>query len=539
VTDLTTGHIVASARQPIDSRTRPALNRHDDFPELRTPQCSRQRRRLESRLRPKQSTYIDTHIGNRGSPVALFCIFVLSCALCAKAIGSDGFANQEMGSPIAESLADVSTSSCTQPVSSPLDLFDAIERGLCISPKTRSAWAGIREAAATIGISKSEYLPAIGADVRYVYQHNETKALDTPQLESNYAKAINEESISLSWLLYDFGGRPASLRNSRELFIAAQANRDATLQEVFSRIASDYYAAQAAAARTIAKLHIETAARENVEAATARVTRGVAPITDQLQANTASAQATYERAKAEGDVRLSLGSLAVDLGLPPDEPLKLQDLDSGALPDSDFVNGIHDLIQEAKQAHPRVLEAMAQWRAAQANVHAVKAQGLPNVKIVGESDRSSQPVSASLGQPALPALTEENYIGLKIEVPLFDGFNRQNQIREAQAQADIKAQAVREAEQEVTVGVWSSVQTLRSDTENLRNTEIVLKSAREAFDAATHRYQMGVGNIVEVLTAQNALSTSEQQAIQAQLDWRMARLELAESLGKLGMWAIR
>lgn len=481
---------------------------------------------------------IDVDTGRRRLPVVVF-VLLLACAVCGQATRGEETRNQNAAADGGRSLADLSVDPCTRPVPSPLRLFDAIERGLCISPQTRSAWAGIREAAATIGISKSEYFPAVGADVKYFYQHNETKALDAPQLESNYAKVVNEESISLSWLLYDFGGRSASLRNSRELFVAAQANRDATLQEVFARIASAYYAVQAADASVIAKRHIETAARENVDAASARVTRGVAPVTDQLQANTASAQATYERAKAEGEARLSLGSLAVYLGLAPDEPLRLQTLESGALPDSDFIQGIHELVREAKQTHPRVLEAAAQWQAAQANVHAVRAQGLPTLKIIGESDRSNQPVSASLGQPVLPALTEENYIGVKIDVPLFDGFNRQNQIREAQAQADRKEQALHEAEQDVALGVWSSVETLHSDTENLRNTEVVLQSAREAFDAATHRYQLGVGNIVEVLTAQNALSTSEQQAIQAQLDWRRARLELAESLGKLGMWAIQ
>jgi outer membrane protein len=261
-------------------------------------------------------------------------------------------------------------------------------------------------------------------------------------------------------------------------------------------------------------------------------------VTDQLQANTAYAQAVYERAKAEGELRTTIGALAIDMSLSPDEALNLPEPDAGALPDTNFVRAVHDLLEDAQQTHPKVLAAAAQWQAALANIRFVRARGLPVVRLVGEADRSNQPVSASLGQPELPALSKENYIGLKIEIPLFDGINRDYQIRQAEAQADTQEQGLRDAQQQVAVGVWSSVQALRTDTDNLRNTDVVLQNARQAFDAAQHRYRSGVGNILETLNAQSTLSAAEQQWIQAQLDWRTARLQFAASLGALGMWAI-
>ena len=80
---------------------------------------------------------------------------------------------------------------------------------------------------------------------------------------------------------------------------------------------------------------------------------------------------------------------------------------------------------------------------------------------------------------------------------------------------------------------------MQTATENLRNTDIVLQSARDSFDASEHRYQSGVGGILEVLTAQSTLATAEQQQIQAQLDWRTARIQLAQSLGRLGLWTVQ
>jgi outer membrane protein len=475
----------------------------------------------------------------RGRPsLTTIMLFVVTSQ---SAISSDIFSTgaQVPPTPAAPLLSGVNADDCRQgAISSPVVLFDAIERALCESPKTRSAWAAIKAAAANLGISKSAYLPALDASVKYAYQHNETQVSDVPQLQSNYSKAINEENLALGWVLYDFGARSAALKNSQELLLAAQANQDATLQSVFASTAKDYFSAQAANANVLSKHRIEDAARDNLGAAAARVTKGVAPVTDQLQANTAFAQAVYERAKAEGDLRAAIGTLAVDMSLSPDEALNLPELDSGALPDTNFVRAVHDLLEDAKQTHPKILAAAAQWQAALANIHFVRASGLPVVRLVGESDRSNQPVSASLGQPELPALTRENYIGLKIEIPLFDNINRGYQIRQAEAQADLQEQGLRDAQQQVAIAVWSSAQNLQTDTDNLRNTDVVLQSAREAFDVARHRYKSGVGNILEMLNAQSTLSASEQQWIQAQLDWRSARLQLAASLGSLGMWAI-
>jgi outer membrane protein len=442
-------------------------------------------------------------------------------------------------SPAAPLLSGANADYCRQEaISSPLELFDAIERALCESPKTRSAWAAIKVAAANLGISKSAYLPTLVGTVKYAYQHNVTQVSDASQLQSNFAKPVNEESLALGWVLYDFGARAASLKNSKALLLAAQANHDATVQSIFASTAKDYFSAQASNANVLSKRRIENAAHDNLGAAAARVAKGVAPVTDQLQANTAFAQAVYERAKAEGDLRAAVGTLAVDMSLSPDEALNLPELDSGALPDTHFVRAVHDLLEEARQAHPKVLAAAAQWQAALANIHFVRARGFPVLRLVGESDRSDQPVSASLGQPELPALTKENYIGIKIEIPLFEGFNRNYQVRQAEAQADMQEQGLRDTQQQVAVSVWSSVQELQSDTENMRNTDVVLQSARQAFDAAQHRYQSGVGNILEILNAQSTLSASEQQWIKAQLDWRTARLQLAASMGTLGMWAI-
>ncbi|GAC1321582.1 MAG: hypothetical protein NVSMB28_13410 [Collimonas sp.] len=90
-------------------------------------------------------------------------------------------------------------------------------------------------------------------------------------------------------------------------------------------------------------------------------------------------------------------------------------------------------------------------------------------------------------------------------------------------------------EQQVMLEVWKSDQALRTETENLNTTSILLRSARQSFDVAQGRYKAGVGNILELLKAQSDLAAAQQQRIFALTSWQTARLRLAASLGQLQM----
>ncbi|MEX3935867.1 TolC family protein [Paraburkholderia phymatum] len=67
----------------------------------------------------------------------------------------------------------------------------------------------------------------------------------------------------------------------------------------------------------------------------------------------------------------------------------------------------------------------------------------------------------------------------------------------------------------------------------------MLQIARQSFGAARHRYNAGVGNILELLNAQSSLSDASRQRIQALTDWRAARLQLAAKIGRLGIPELR
>jgi outer membrane protein len=401
----------------------------------------------------------------------------------------------------------------------PLALLEAVERSLCNNPRTREAWADVKAQAAAVGVRDSSATDVTGQ----------------PQLSSNTASTIRSESATLNWVLFDFGGRTAALHNASELLAAARATQNATLQTEFASVAKDYYAVQATQGALIAARDIERMTQDSLTAAQARVEKGVAPITDALQAETQHDEAVFNLTRAEGDAQTAIGTLASDMGLDPDEPVVVPEVNATPEADHAFSDSVVALIDDVKRTHPSVLAAQAQYEAANAKVAQTRDEGLPNLSLVAKYSRNNQPASLGLGIPSFPATGHDAYIGVQLTIPFFEGFGRHYQVRQAEAQAERQLDVVSETQQQVALDVWTSYQALRTATQNASHSAATLDIARRSFDAAEERYRAGVGNILELLNTQTALATAQQRRVQALADWHNARLQLAAKLGHLDL----
>jgi outer membrane protein len=316
------------------------------------------------------------------------------------------------------------------------------------------------------------------------------------------------------------------------------AGQDSTLQTVFANAVKDYYAAFVAQKNVQATRDIESDAKQVLDAAVMRVHRGVAAVSDQLQAQTAYFQAIFNRNKAEGDWQSAVGQMSIDMGHRPNHTLHLVETDNQTLPTTGFAQSVDELLQMAQERHPSLIAARADLAAAQANEKVVRAQGRPTISFVGKYDYDYQPQSSGAGQQYFGETTRDRSVGLQVNIPLFEGFTRTYQVRGAQAQVEGKEANLTDAELQVASSVWTDYQTLTVDTENVRTSQSILDSSHEPFEAAQARYSKGVTGILELITTQTALANAQQQQIAALAGWQNARIQLASSLGNLDLRSI-
>ncbi len=393
----------------------------------------------------------------------------------------------------------------------PLTAIDAVDLTLCNNPQTREIWAAARYQAAQVGVAQAAWLPNLDGRLG-------ASRLWSEQRNYNSSSA----ALTLSWLVFDSGARSASGESARQLLASAVATQDATVQSLFLSALQSFYTAQAARAAVASTTEAERAAREGFNAAESRYNVGVATPADRLLAQTALSQATLTRIKAEGEARNALGALASVMGFRAGQAIELAAPPTGQ-PDAAFAQDVAALITEAEARRPDLKAAEAQVRAAEAGVDLARAQGRPTITVSAvptwdEVDR----VSANGG-----------VVGVTVNLPLFTGFDTTYRVRAAEAQVDLRSAQRDSLRNQVALDVWRAYQSLTTATQSLKTTLVLVASAEQSERVALGRYKAGVGNVLDLLTAQSALAAARLQRIQAALDWYVFRATLAQAVGAL------
>ena len=397
------------------------------------------------------------------------------------------------------------------PADAPYGLLEVVNLALCRNPTTREVWSATRVQAAQVGLAESDLLPTLNG------QANASRV----RIDSQSAQQ-RSASLTLSWLLFDFGARSANLEVARQLMSAAVSTLDSTVQSVFLNALQAYYNAQAARAAVAAALETERASRESLTAAEVRYRVGTGTPADRLQAQTAWSQATLSRIRAEGLLRNSFGRLANVMGLDANQPLRLDEL-AATPPDASFEGDVAALIAEAREQRPDLKAAEAELRAAEAGVDYARAAGMPTLSL------SAGPQWADLGS----ATANGSSIGLTVNLPIFSGFNTTYNVRAAEARTEVQTARRDNVRQQIALDVWEAYQSLATATQTVRSSVDLLASAEQSERVALGRYKAGVGNILDVLNAQSALANARLQRILAMLDWYVSRATLAKAVGTL------
>jgi len=465
-------------------------------------------------------------------------IYSLLASLCAwfqSAMAMDVFATERDVSRTAIKDINNSTWSCeVGPVPALLTLEEMIERVLCHDPQTRQAWASAKAQAALVGVKQSAYLPRLNGSSSVTSGRNDTAYEQRGEYSRHGHQRQLDNRLTLSWVLFDFGRRESALRNARQLLVAANANQDSQLQDAFVLAAQLYYDTLAAQRSQIAATQVATLAAENLKAASAKYEAGAAALSDRLQAQTAYSQASLNEVRGKGALRSAKGLIAMRMGLPPQTPLEL----AGNLnrrPDTHFVKTIDELIEQAHQDHPSLIAAKAKLDAAKAAIDESKASGRPTLSFITSiSDVQTNQSIALNGDSHL----RENSVGLQLNIPLFEGFERNYQVRGAQAKFETSKAELSDVEQRISIELWANYQTLNIETRSLEKTAEWVEQSSQALQVVQGRYRSGVGNMIELLNALTAYATAEQQHINTLNSWQLSRLKLAASLGRLGFWAL-
>lgn len=402
-------------------------------------------------------------------------------------------------------------------------LPELIDLALKVNNETRITWFQSRAAAADFQSKKGAFYPQV--DVAADVSLNHGSAVGG---RFSFDQKSSSPSAVISYVLYDFGKRRADSEEARQILLSANWSHNAAIQQVILEVQQAYYQFVNAKALLTAEQQAVDLAKTNVDAAQERHQAGVATIADVLQAKTALAQAQLSVDDTTGTIQVLRGVLAVLIGVPA-SGANLDVVEAiPERPPLDQTNiAIEELIKQAMTARPELQSARSEVMASEARADSKHAERFPTIQAGG---------SASHVFYYDPSNSANNYgASISIHFPLFDGFTTKYEEKKERELTEAARSEVARLQQTVGLEVWSNYYILKTAAERIVSAEAFLDNAQQAYDVTQGRYREGVGSILDLLAAQNALLNAKAQNVQARTDWYLALARLSHATGTLGL----
>lgn len=407
-----------------------------------------------------------------------------------------------------------------------VSLSEALDAALCNNPHIKAAWSEIKSQAAALGDAKSAYLPVISAAIsaandRTVYPGHPEAGTQVTGLAP---------TLGMTWRLFDFGEREANRNAAQAMLNAALANEEAVLQKTMGAVISAYFDAQTQYGNWQTRQQNEALARQTLEAAQRRQQRGSGALSDTLQALTALSKSELERGRAYSAYQKAISVLIYAMGVAPDAQITVREDASDA--NEETRQELQEWLRVAGK-HPAIVAARASVEAAKEKMHALRSQGLPSVDFAANLYQNGRP------NQGLPSITSrESVASITLTVPLFDGFSHAYRMRSAQAQVEQKEAELEDTEHQVMLDVIKVHADATAAFDNLAASQMLLSAATAALDSVKRRFDKSAADVVDILSAQTALSDARQERNRCQAEWRSARFSLLAATGSLGRNAL-
>jgi outer membrane protein len=159
-----------------------------------------------------------------------------------------------------------------------------------------------------------------------------------------------------------------------------------------------------------------------------------------------------------------------------------------------------------------------------------KSQYLPTLKLNGAYTSSYQNNSFSnLYKMNFPS----SYVGLALEVPIFNGFQRKNQVKQSEISVLKSKNDLVNAKNGLMLQASQANVTYINGLQSLNNQKRNMNLAEDVLRVSKIKYQQGVGSSIEVTQAQTDLETADNKYIQGLYDALVSKVDLDKAYGRI------
>lgn len=375
-------------------------------------------------------------------------------------------------------------------------LDQLVAEALAGSPTLDVAAARTRKALALASVAHAGLFPQAGVAANVNHQRYSENALIPPPFGGSWNTDIQLQA-NLSWEVDFWGKQKNAYESALGAARASAIDAEAARLGLAADIADTYVQLQRAfARRDIAASTL--ARREQVLSLTRdRNAAGIDSRLEVKQAEEAIPASREEIAQLDESIALARDQLAALLGKGPDRGLAIERPAARALGPLTLPSVIP---AELLGRRPDLLAQRLRIEAAGKDIEVAKASFYPNVNLVAFAGLESLGISrlVSTGSESLgvaPAIT----------LPIFDAGRLRGNLAAKDADYDAAVSRYNEMVVDALREVADRIASYRSVETQRREQSRAVAAAQEAYDLALLRYREGIGNYLQVLSAEQPL----------------------------------
>jgi multidrug efflux system outer membrane protein len=385
----------------------------------------------------------------------------------------------------------------------------------------RIAAARVLQAQAQLGITRASQFPMVNAGAQGFSERNPQIASVIPAYKAN----AGEVDLSVIWNLDFWGKYRRQTEAARASLLASEWGRRAVLTSVVSSLATAYFQLRELDLALEVSKKTLVSRQNSLQLINLLAKNGSASVLDVRQAE----QLVYAAAETISDLERQLAqqenALSILLGENPGAIPRGRQLTEQALPPTVPAG----LPSELLERRPDIRQAEENLVAANAEIGVAKAAYFPSISLTGTAGFESY----KLSQLFTGSSTLWNATG-SLTQPVFEAGGLRAGMRLAQAQKEQMLLTYKQTIMGAFQQVSDSLVAYQKEREFREQQELLTSAAQDTDRLSNILYQHGGASFLQVLTSETNYFAAELNLAQAQLNERLALVQLYNALG--GGW---
>jgi multidrug efflux system outer membrane protein len=385
----------------------------------------------------------------------------------------------------------------------------------------RIAATRVLEAQAQLGITRANQFPSASVGVGVFSQQNAKVSSLFPAYEVN----AGQLNLSAIWSLDFWGKYRRQTEESRAQLLATKWGQQAVISSLVANLATAYFQLRALDAELEIAKRTLGSREQSLQLTRVLETHGSSSDLDVSQSEQLVYTASETIPDLERQIEQQENALSILQGENPSSIPRGNPLTEQPVPDSVPVG----LPSELLERRPDVREAEANMMAANAQIGVAKASFFPSISLTGTGGLESNALHHFLQQPS-----QTWNAGLNITQPIFEGGALRSQLRLARAQWQESMLSYQQTVQNSLGQVSNALVAYDKDRQFREQQELLAQAAERSDRLSLVLYRNGGAGYLQVLTSETNYLSAELNLVDAQLNERLALVQLYQALG--GGW---